>query len=369
MKASIVKGAVCNEFGKPLNIEELELDQPGYGEVKVKVKACAICHSDIHSAKGEHAPIKLPAIGGHEIAGIVAEVGEGCSYVKVGDAVIVSIVTPGCGQCYYCLVGQPYNCSVKPLRLAGLGRYVNKKGERLMQFAGGIAGFVEYTTVAEDHLVKIPQDMPMDKASLLGCGVISGFGAVTNRAQVKAFDSVLVMGTGGVGLNAIQGARFSGAHPVIAADILDSKLESARDFGATHIVNVKTEQDPVKKIFEITQNRGADHVFVAVAGIDILRQAHNMCGRNGTTYVIGHSGPEIMSNFSANEFVGGKKMSGSAMGTTRPRLDIPRLVELYSCGRLKLDELISTHYPFEQINEAMAASEKGRDLRNVLLFD
>jgi S-(hydroxymethyl)glutathione dehydrogenase/alcohol dehydrogenase len=368
MSSSIVRGAVCNEFSTPWVIEELELDKPGKGDVKVKVEACAICHSDIHSAKGEHSPIHLPAVGGHEIAGYIDEVGEGCSYVKVGDPVIVSIVTPGCGQCYYCLIGKPYKCRVKPLKLAAPGRYVNKKGQRLWQFAGDIAGFVEYTTVPEDHVVKIPPDMPMDRAALLACGVISGFGAVTNRAMVKAFDSVVVMGVGGVGLNAIQGARFSGAHPIIAVDILDSKLESARAFGATHTVNVKTEKDPVKKVFEITGMRGADHIFVAVAGIDILRQAFNMSGSEGTTYVIGHSGREMMSNFDATEFVGGKKMSGSAMGTTRPRIDIPRLIELYQCGRLMLDELVSTHYPFEKINEAMEASEKGSDLRNILTF-
>jgi S-(hydroxymethyl)glutathione dehydrogenase/alcohol dehydrogenase len=265
MKASIVKGAVCNEFGKPLNIEELELDQPGYGEVKVKVKACAICHSDIHSAKGEHAPIKLPAIGGHEIAGIVAEVGEGCSYVKVGDAVIVSIVTPGCGQCYYCLVGQPYNCSVKPLRLAGLGRYVNKKGERLMQFAGGIAVLSNIPLLRKTIWLKFPRICQWIKLLCwLRCNI-----RIWGGHQPGSSQSLRQRSGDGHWRSRAQchsGCPFLGAHPVIAADILDSKLESARDLGATHIVNVKTEQDPVKKIFEITQNRGADHVFCGCSG-------------------------------------------------------------------------------------------------------
>jgi S-(hydroxymethyl)glutathione dehydrogenase / alcohol dehydrogenase len=363
-----MKGAVCTEFGKPLSIEELVLDDPGKGEVKVKVEACAICHSDIHSARGEHSPIQLPAVGGHEIAGRIAEVGEGVSYVKAGDPVIVSIPQNGCGHCYNCLTGRSANCQNNPLKLAAPGRYTNQKGQRLWQFAGDIAGFVEYTTCSENHVVKIPENMAMDRACLLACGVISGFGAVVNRARVKPFESVLVMGVGGVGLNAIQGARFSGAHPIIAVDVMDSKLEMARSFGATHTINSKTERDPIKKVREITNLLGADYVFVAVAGIEILRQAFSMSGGNGMTVVIGHAGREMMSNFDATEFVGGRLMTGSAMGVTRPRVDIPRLIDLYQCGRLKLDELVSNHYPFERINEAIEDSIKGDAFRNVLTF-
>lgn len=363
-----MKGAVCYEFGKPLVIEELKLDPPGKGEVRVKVAACAICHSDIHSALGEHNPITLPAVGGHEIAGYIDEVGEGVNYVKPGDPVIVSIPMNGCGYCLPCLSGQSYNCVNHPLKLAAPGRYTNKKGQRLWQFAGDIAGFVEYTTVSEHHVVKIPEDMPLDRACLLACGVISGFGAVVNRAKVKPFDSVVVVGTGGVGLNAIQGARFSGAHPIIAVDIADNKLEMARVFGATHTINSKVEEDPVKKVREITNNLGADFVIVAVAGVEILRQAFSMSGRNGMTVVIGHAGKEMMCDFDATEFVGGRMMTGSAMGVTRPRLDIPRLIDLYRNGRLLLDELISEHYPFEEINEAIEDAKKGDALRNVLMF-
>jgi S-(hydroxymethyl)glutathione dehydrogenase/alcohol dehydrogenase len=363
-----LKGAVCVEFGKPLIIEELELDKPVKGEVKVKVAACAICHSDIHSAQGEHSPIQLPAVGGHEIAGYIDEVGEGVTYVKKGDPVVVLIPQNGCGYCYNCLIGQSYNCVNNPLKLAAPGRYTNKKGQRLWQFAGDIAGFVEYTTCSENHVVKIPQNMPIDRACLLACGVISGFGAVINRAKVKPFDSVLVVGTGGVGLNAIQGARFSGAHPIIALDVMDSKLEMAKSFGATHIINGKTEKDPLNKVREITNRRGANFVFVAVAGIEILRQAFSMSSSNGLTVVIGHAGRELMTGFDATEFVGGRMMSGSAMGVTRPRLDIPRLIDLYQCGRLKLDELVSKHYPFEQINEAIEDAIRGNALRNILVF-
>jgi S-(hydroxymethyl)glutathione dehydrogenase/alcohol dehydrogenase len=363
-----LKAAVVVEFGKPWVIEELELDKPSKGEVKVKVAACAICHSDIHSAMGEHSQIPLPAVGGHEIAGYIDEVGEGVTYVKAGDPVIVSIPQNGCGQCYNCLSGRNYNCTTNPLKLAAPGRYTNKKGLRLWQFAGDIAGFVEYTTCSENHVVKIPANMPMDRACLLACGVISGFGAVVNRGKVRPFDSVVVMGAGGVGLNAVQGARFSGAHPIIAVDVMDSKLDMAKSFGATHTVNAKTEKDPIKKVRELTGGRGADFIIVAVAGIDILRQAFSMSGQNGMTIVVGHAGKEMMSNFDATEFVGGRMMSGSAMGVTRPRLDIPRLIELYQCGRLKLDELVSKHYPLSQINEAIADSLKGDAFRNIITF-
>ncbi|HSW57985.1 MAG TPA: zinc-binding dehydrogenase [Dehalococcoidales bacterium] len=363
-----MKGAVCVEFGKPWEIQEMELDKPARGEVMVKVAACAICHSDIHSAQGEHSLIPLPAVGGHEIAGYIAEIGEGVTYVKPGDPVIVSIPQHGCGHCYYCLIGQGYNCPNFPLKLAAPGRYTNNKGQRLWQFAGDIAGFVEYTTCSENHVVKIPQNMPLDRACLLACGVISGFGAIVNRAKVKPFDSVAVVGAGGVGLNAVQGARFSGAHPVIAVDVMEGKLEMARKFGATHTVNSRTEKDAVQKVKEITDGRGADVIIVAVAGIEILRQAFNMSSRNGMTVVIGHAGREWMSTFDATEFVGGKIMSGSAMGATRPRLDIPRLIDLYQHGRLKLDELVSRRYPFAQINQAMDDSMKGDALRNVLIF-
>ena len=363
-----VKAAVCNEYKQPLAIEELELDSPGKGEVRVRVAACAICHSDIHGFRGEHGEGKLPGIGGHEVAGYVEELGEGVSYVKVGDPVTVSIVTTGCGQCYFCTIGQPILCQNKRIRLNMPGRYTNKKGERLTQFGGGLAGFVECTTVSEDRLVKIPPDMPIDRAALLSCGVISGFGAVVNKAKVQPFSSVVVMGAGGVGLNAIQGARFSGAHPIIAVDVLDSKLEAAKVFGATHTVNAKKDSNPVNTVREITYGRGADYVFIAVAGIEIKRQGFSMSGQSGMTVNIGHAGKEWMSAFDATEFVGGKIMTGSVMGMTRPRIDIPRLIELYQYGRLKLDELISRRYSLEDINEALEVSATGDVMRNVIMF-
>ncbi len=363
-----MKAAILYEFGKPLVLEEVTLDPPGKGEVKVRMAATAICHSDIHSFKGEHGSPPLPAVGGHEIAGYVEEVGEDVHSVECGDLVVACIVPVGCGRCYYCSIGLSNQCQNHKIFLAREGRYLNKDGQRLTQFAGPVAGFVEYTTVPEQNVIPISHDMPIDRAALLGCGVISGFGAVVNRAKVKPNSSVLVMGAGGVGLNAIQGAVFSGAYPIIAVDILGSKLEAARLFGATHTINVSEEYDPVKKAWELTYGRGADCVIVAVAGIDILRQGFMMSSVEGTTVVIGHGHGEQLSAFTPTDFMMGRKLTGSAMGATRPRLDIPRLIELYKCGRLKLDELVSGHYPFNHINEAIASMEKGEAIRNVIMF-
>jgi len=363
-----MKAAICYEFGKPMAIEDVTLDPPGKGEVMVRIAATAICHSDIHSLKGEHGSPPLPAVGGHEIAGFVEEVGEGVDYVRPGDSVIACIVPAGCGHCYYCRIGLSNQCMNNRIVLAAPGRYVNRNGQRLTQFGGVVAGFAEYTTVPEVNVVKVPEGIPVDRAALLGCGVISGFGAVVNRAKVRANSSVLVMGTGGVGLNAIQGALYSGAYPIIAVDVLDSKLEAAKSFGATHTINAARESDPVEKALELTCGRGADYVIVAVAGIDILRQGFLMSAVDGMTVVIGHGHGEQLSAFGPTDFMRGRMLTGSAMGATRPRIDIPRLIELYRAGRLKLDELVSGHYSLDEINEAVASMERGEAIRNVIMF-
>jgi Zn-dependent alcohol dehydrogenase len=363
-----MKAAISYEIGKPLVIEDVTLDPPGRGEVKIKMAATAICHSDIHAMKGEHGDIQLPAIAGHEICGYVEEVGQGVTYVKPGDKVVGSIIPEGCGQCYYCRIGLSNQCTTNRLYLRGKGKYVNKKGQRLTQYAGAVAGFAEYATIPEINLVKVPEELPVDSACLLACGVISGFGAVLYRAKVTANSSVAVVGCGGVGLNAIQGALYVGAYPIIGVDVRVNKLENAKVFGATHTVNTKTEKDPVKKVHEITYGRGADYVIVAVAGIEILRQGFMMSARDGTTCIIGHGWGEQMTAFTPLDFMGGKKLTGSAMGAIRLRIDIPRLIELYKAGRLKLDELVSGHYRFDQINEALVSSEKGDVIRNVIMF-
>lgn len=364
-----VKAAVTYEYHKPLVIDEVELDPTGKKEVRIKIAATAICHSDVHCKHAEHGVHPLPAIGGHEICGYVDEVGEEVTYCKKGDKVIATIMPVGCGHCYYCMIGTPGMCQTNRLNLFIPGKYVDKKGQRILQFEGAVAGFAEYTVVPEVNVVKMPDEIAPDKACLIACGVISGFGAVMYRAKVQTNRSLVVVGTGGVGLNAIQGGAYIGAYPVIAVDVVDSKLEAAKKFGATHVVNSRTEKDPIKKIFELTYGRGADYTIVSVAGIDILRQAWNMGNPVSTTCVIGHGWDERLSEWRPVEFCGGRTLTGSAMGAVRSRVDIPRIAELYLAGKLKLDEMITNHFPFAKINEAMDSMETGKVIRNVLMFD
>jgi S-(hydroxymethyl)glutathione dehydrogenase/alcohol dehydrogenase len=377
LETTSCKAAVLHEIGKPLVIEEVTLDPPGKGEAKIRIAATGICHSDIHSIRGEHGFLKLPALGGHEVAGYVEEIGEGVTSVKQGDPVLVSLEPAGCGQCYFCVLGFPGACEKKrpirpPSKFKGLsapGRYVNKSGERLTQLGGAVAGFAEYTVASENRLLRMPQDMPLDRACLLACGVITGFCSVTNAAQVKPFSSVVVMGAGGVGLNSIQGAALSGAYPVIAADVLDSKLEAARQFGATHTINIRKDSDPVKSVYNMTSQRGADYVFVTVGGKAALRQGFMMSGFRGVTVIIGHSGEDTLSDFEPTDFIGGQRMiMGSGAMAARVLVDIPRIISLYREGRFRLDELVTGRYPLEKINEAIESTEKGEALRNVIVF-
>jgi Zn-dependent alcohol dehydrogenase len=363
-----VKAAISYEYHQPLVMEEVELDPPGDNDVTIRIAATGICHSDIHCIHAEHGVHPLPAIGGHEVCGYIDQTGKNVTYVKPGDLVVATIMPVGCGHCYYCSIGAPGQCETNRIALFLPGRYVNKAGKRITQFEGYVAGFAEYTTVPEVNVVKIPPDFPVDLAALISCGVVSGFGAVLYRAKVQPNRSVVVIGTGGVGLNAIQGAVFCGAYPVIAVDILDSKLETARLFGASHTINSKNEPDPVKRVRELTYGRGADYIILSVAGIDLLRQGFTMSAEAGTTVVIGHGWGEKLSAFTPTDFSRGRTLTGSAIGAIRSRLDIPRIIELYKAKRLKLDELVTAHYPFDRINEAIKSMEKGDVIRNVLMF-
>ncbi len=357
-----MKAAICYEYGKPLIIEEVNLDSPKKNEIKVKVAATAVCHSDIHDFKGE-LPGKPPFVGGHETAGYVDSLGEGVMSVKVGDPVVVTTLK-SCGKCYSCLTGMPHLCEYPwPF---GDTRLSNKKGEKIP--CKGFGGFAEYVIAHESQVVKIPSSMPLDRASLLACGVMTGFGVVVNRAQVKPLHSVMVMGVGGVGMNAIQGAAFSGARPIIAVDVVDSKLEAALKFGATATVNARNG-DPIDAARKLTAGRGVEHAFVTVGNVAALKQAFQMTGPRGTTYIVGLPPVKDLLSMMPMEFIRFEKsLSGGYMGSTNIQVDIPRLIALYQEGTLKLDQLISGHYPLEKINDAVAASEKGADLRNIITF-
>jgi len=358
-----LKAAICYEFGKPLVVEDINIDAPKKGEVKVKLAATAICHSDIHMFKGE-LPGPVPIVGGHESAGNVEEIGEGVTGFKKGDPVVVSLLV-SCGKCKYCLTGRSWLCSAT-FPMDKETRMHNKKGQDL---AMGLktAGFAEYTVVDQSQLVKIPADMPMDSACLLACGVITGWGAAVNRAKVQVGESCVIIGVGGVGLNAVQGAAISGGYPVIAVDISDTKLEAAKKFGATHTVN-SSKVDAVKEIQKLTGN-GVDYAFITVGSTAAIMQGFSMTGPRGMAVIVGLPKFTDTLTLPPFQFIKDERvLTGGYMGSTQLQTEIARLIALYKGKILKLDELITNRFPLEDINEAIDQVVKGEALRNVIMF-
>lgn len=360
-----VKAAICRQFGQPLLIEELVLDEPAAQEVMVDIKACAICHSDISFAEGAWGG-DLPAVYGHEAAGIVSAVGPGVEGFAPGDHVVVTLIR-FCGDCRYCRRGQAITCEeVFPRDAAGPIR--DADGGAVFQ-ALRTGAFAEKALVHESQLVKVSRDIPFPVASLLACGVITGFGAVTNTARVRKGDTVAVVGCGGVGLNSIQGARIAGAAAIVALDIDDGKLEAACRFGATHAIN-PARQDAAAEIMAITEGRGIDHAFVAVGAKAAFDNAFAWIGRSGQLVVVGMPPSGVMAEYDPGTLAAwNQRILGSKMGETAIATDIPMLVDLYREGRLLLDELVTRTYRLEEINEAIAEVNAGRALRNVIIFD
>jgi S-(hydroxymethyl)glutathione dehydrogenase/alcohol dehydrogenase len=358
------RAAVCRQFGAPLSIEEVELAEPGPGEIRVKIAACAICHSDIFYADGDWGG-DLPAIYGHEAAGVIDAVGPGVRRLAVGDHVIATLIR-SCGGCPSCAGGAPVFCEeVLPLSLKS--PLADASGKPISQ-GMGVAAFAEHVVVDSSQVAIIPKDLPLDVASLIACGVITGMGAVINTAAVPPGASVVVIGCGGVGLNSVQGARVAGAAPIIAIDVADSKLEAARTFGATHAINARTE-DVVKRVSELTAGRKADFVFVTVGISGAAEQAISLMKRNGATVLVGMPPSGVSATFDPGWLAAdGQRILGSKMGSARLPVDVPKIVELYREGRLKLDELITARFPLDEINEAMASSRAGKALRNVIVF-
>jgi len=360
-----MKAAICYEFKAPLVIEDINIDPPQAEEIKVELTACAICHSDIHSLEGEWGGT-LPAVYGHEAAGVVTDVGPGVNTVQPGDEVVVTLLR-SCGRCYFCTQGHPHMCEAT-FALDHETRLHTKTGQPVRQglYTGA---FAESVIVHESQVVKIQQAMPLDSASLLACGVITGLGAVTNTAQVPTGSSVVVIGVGGVGLNSVQGAALSGAHPIIALDLVDSKLDIAKTFGATHTINPRTKDVPAI-IRALTQGRGADYVFVTVGSVKALEDGLALIRPAGTLVMVGMPSVGDKLQLEAVDLAGNsQRLLGSKMGSTRLQIDIPKLIDLYQAGRLKLNELITARYPLEKINEAIAAVKQGQALRNVIVFD
>ena len=364
------KIALIPSIKEPFIIEEVELSDPKPNEVRLKVKACSICHSDIHSILGEHGGFEGAGTAGHEVSGVIDAVGSDVSYVMPGDRVMATLVKAGCGHCSECLSGRFIRCLTNGgIVFQQKGPYVRANGDVPIQTGGAFTGFAEYTNVPEDNLVKLDDDIPYDIGAILTCAVISGFYGVLHRACVRPFESLVVVGCGGVGISAVQGARFAGAFPVIALDTLDSKLERAKGFGATHIINPKN-CDPVVEVKSICNSYGAEHVILSVAAPGLKRQALDMLQPVGRLTVIGHISyeHEFLGDINVLDLMKGRAIIGSAMGAVTIRRDIPRLCRLYKHGLLKVDEMIDGRFPLEQINEAVASVRQGGALKNVIVF-
>ena len=364
------RGAVLFEPGKPLEICDVDVAPPRAGEVLVRMAAAGVCHTDLHVMQGKFSA-PLPAVLGHEGAGVVAEVGAGVNTLRTGDTV-VPLWRLSCGKCEYCRRGRPALCP-EGSRVRNTGRLpdgtsrLSVDGKEVKHYAG-VSTFCEYSVIPEAALLKLEAGVPLDRAALLGCAVVTGVGAVTNAARVQPGDTVAVFGAGGVGLNVIQGAASAGAATLVAVDVHRSKLELALRFGATHTVDASA-QNPVDAVRSLTNGRGVDHAFDCVGSAATVRQAFDVLARTGKLIALGISpaGAEVSLPLGPIVFEE-RQVLGSFYGSGQPREDIPRLAAMYRQGRLKLDELLTHRYPLEQINEAYAALDRGEVARSVIVF-
>lgn len=360
-----MKAAVCYAYDQPLSVEDVTLDPPQQGEVRVRIAAVAVCHSDVHRIRGDWQG-RLPIVMGHEAAGTVVELGAGVSTVGVGDRVAVSLLR-SCGRCAQCVAGAPHLCE-GTFAIGAESRLHNQAGVALLHGLN-TAAFAEEVIVDQSQLVRIPNELPMDRAALLACGVITGVGAAIHTAQVRPGMNVVVIGTGGVGLNAVQGAALAGAHQIIALDMLDHKLATATTFGATETINAG-RADARQAVRDLTGGRGADVVLVTVGSAPAITQGLSLLRVGGTAVIVGLPRRDALAQFSAYDLVAkGQRILGSFMGSSRLSIDVPWLAQLYLQGRLKLDELITARYQLEEINPAIEAMERGEALRNVILCE
>ena len=361
--------AIAEKMGAPFVIEEVELAEPGENDVRIKVMTCTICHSDLHGVRGEHGAYEGSATAGHEIAGIIDAVGSKVTYLKPGDRVLCGVTRAGCGVCFHCMRDHVPMCeNLPPAAFRQPGPYTRANGTIPIQTNMGATGFAEYTNAHESYVCKIDDDIPYAVASAMACGFASGFGAVLNRCVVKPGESIAIIGCGGVGLSAVQGARVSGASPIIAIDVMDSKLELAKKCGATHTVNAKN-CDAVEEVKKITKY-GSDHTVIAVSGKGLKRQALDMTGSWGQAVIIGHGRPEeeMMSDIGALEFMSGKRFRGSAIGAIKLRRDIPKYMEYYRNGIIDIDCMLTNRYSLDQLNDAIADYEQNGSLKNIIVI-
>jgi S-(hydroxymethyl)glutathione dehydrogenase/alcohol dehydrogenase len=360
------RAAVLREIPGKLEIDDVEVGSPGPREVLIRTAAAGLCHSDLHFMEGKY-PYVTPVVMGHESAGVVEAVGDLVTYVKPGDHVITCL-SVYCGNCEPCLTGHLSICADKAAVQRGFDveQRLTKDGAPVFQFLD-LSSFSELMLVHEHAIVKIRDDMPLDTAALIGCSVMTGVGAVFNTARVEPGTTVAVIGAGGVGLNCIQGAAIAGAGKVIAVDMVPYKLELAKQFGATHTVNA-SEGDPVAQVQELTGG-GAHYSFEAIGLKQTSEQAFSMIRNGGTATIIGMIPVGTMIELHGVEFLFEKKIQGSNMGSNRFRVDMPRLVDLYLDGKLKLDELVSRRLRLDEINDGFDAMKSGEVARSVVVFD
>ena len=367
------KAAVLWEVNAPWSVEEIELDPPGPGEVLVKLAASGMCHSDEHLVTGD-LPFALPIIGGHEGAGVVQEVGAGVSWLQPGDHVVFGFI-PACGRCASCSTGHQNLCDLGAA--LGLGRQIadgtsrhHAKGEDLGTMCL-LGTFAHHTVVNEASCIKIEDDVPLDRACLLGCGVVTGWGSSVYAAEVHPGDTVAIVGVGGIGANAIQGARLAGAKRIIAIDPIEFKREKAMDFGATHTASSMTEALPL--ITELSWGTMANKVIMTmgVGSGEVLGEALALTAKRGRVVVTNiHPAMEMSASMSLLDLtLMEKQVVGSLFGSGNPRADIPKLLGLYREGQLDLDGLVTNTYALDDVNEGYDAMRAGTNIRGVLVYD
>jgi S-(hydroxymethyl)glutathione dehydrogenase/alcohol dehydrogenase len=359
-----MRAAVLEAMPGELVIEDVQVAAPGPGEVLVQTAAAGLCHSDLHFMDALY-PHPLPAVLGHECAGVVEAVGAGVTYVAPGDHVI-GCLSAYCGACDYCLTGRLYLCSNRAaLERADGSSRLTRNGAPVNQFMR-LSSFAEQMLVHEHALVKITKDMPLDRAALIGCGVTTGLGAAFRTAAVQPGSTVAVVGCGGIGLNVVQGARIAGAGRIIAVDLNPTKLELAQQFGATDVVD-GSQVDAVAAVRELTRG-GVEYSFEAIGSKTATEQCWKMLANGGTATVIGMIPVGTKIEIHGPELLMEKKLQGSNMGSNRFRVDMPRYIDLYLQGRLKLDELVSARIGLDQVNEGFATMRAGTVARSVIVF-
>lgn len=360
-----MKAAVYQGPHKEQTIEEVDVDTPREHEVLVRTAASGVCHSDMHYTDGSGLTMGVPGILGHEAAGVVEAVGTRVTHVQPGDHIIAR--GSFCGECAQCLTGNGHRCVSKPGRAADDTPRWSLNGERVHSSNSNISSFAEQMLLHERGLVKIDPAMPLDAAALIGCAVITGFGAAIHTAKVRPGSRVAVFGVGGIGLSAIQGARFAGARQIIAVDLVESKLDIAREFGATDGVDA-SRTDPVEVIQDISGG-GVDYAFEAIGNAKVAVQCVESLGLGGTSIQIGVISADETVALNGRALSGEKSIKACSMGSNRFRLDFPLLVDLYLQGRLKLDEMISLRGPLEDVNEMFERMRGGEIARQVIMFD